>query len=41
MYDIEIPVREATKKGYSVARGGEMQSTSRYQVAEQEEEESG
>lgn len=22
MYDIEIPVREATKKGYSVARGG-------------------
>lgn len=38
---IEIPVKEATKKGYSVARGGATASTFRCREAKQEEEESG
>ena len=38
---LEVEVKEATKKGFAVARGGETQSTSRCQEAKQEEEESG
>lgn len=39
---LAVKVREATKKGYAVARGGgETQSTSQCQTAKQEEGESG
>lgn len=38
---IEIPVKEATKQGYSLCRGGATASTSRCREAKQEEEESG
>lgn len=37
---LTVKVREATKTGYAVAGGGEIPSTSRYQTAKQEEEES-
>lgn len=38
---LAVEVREATKQGYSVARGGEMPSTSRCLEAKQDEGESG
>lgn len=38
---LEIPVKEATKQGYSLCRGGATASTSRCREAKQEEEESG
>jgi len=38
---LEVKVREATKTGYAVARGGETQSTLQCLEARQEEEESG
>lgn len=37
--ELSVPVREATKIGYSIARGGAMQSTSQCQEARQEGEE--
>lgn len=40
-FELAVKVKEATRKGYAVARGGEMQSTSQCQEAKQEEEESG
>lgn len=41
LHSIEVKVKEATSKGYSVARGGGMQSTYNSRTAKQEEEESG
>lgn len=38
---LEIPVRQATSKGYAIARGGVMRSTSRTRKANSEEGESG
>ena len=38
---LTVKVREATSKGYAVARGGETQSTFRCREVKQEEEESG
>lgn len=38
---LAVEVKEATKQGYSVARGGATASTSRCREAKQEEEESG
>ena len=39
---LKIPVREATTKGFAIARGGgEMPSTSRCREVRQEEDESG
>ena len=39
---LEVKVKEATKQGYSIARGGgEIPSTSRCREARQEEDESG
>lgn len=38
---LEVEVKEATKQGYSVARGGVMRSTSQCREAKQEEGESG
>ena len=38
---LEVPVKEATAKGYSVARGGVMRSISRCREVKQGEEESG
>lgn len=38
---LKVKVKEATKKGYSVARGGMMPSTSRCREARQEEDELG
>lgn len=38
---LEVEVKEATKQGYAVARGGEIPSTSRCREAKQGEEESG
>ena len=38
---LEVEVKEATSKGYAVARGGETQSTFQCLEAEQEEDESG
>lgn len=39
---LEVEVKEATSKGYAVARGGEeTQSTFQCREAEQEEDESG
>ena len=38
---LTVKVKEATKTGYAVARGGEIPSTSRCREAKQEEEESG
>ena len=38
---LKIPVREATTKGFAIARGGEMPSTSRCREVKQEEDESG
>ena len=38
---LEVKVKEATKQGYSVARGGKIRSTSRFREAKQEEGESG
>lgn len=37
---LAVPVKEATVKGYAVARGGEMRSTSRFREAKQEGDES-
>lgn len=36
---LEILVKEATEKGYSVARGGRMQLTLRFRIVRPEEEE--
>lgn len=36
---LEVEVREATTKGFTVARGGEMQSTLQCLEVKQEEEE--
>lgn len=38
---LKVAVREATKQGYAIARGGEIQSTSRSREAKQEEDASG
>ncbi len=38
---LEVKVKEATKQGYAIARGGVMQSISRCREAKQGEEESG
>lgn len=38
---LEVEVKEATKQGYAIARGGGMPSTSRCREAKQEEDESG
>ena len=38
---LTVKVKEATKTGYAVARGGEIPSISRCWEAKQEEEESG
>jgi len=38
---LEVPVKEATSKGFQIARGGTTVSTSRQSEAKQEEEESG
>ena len=38
---LEVPVREAATKGFTVARGGETQSTLQCWEVKQEEEESG
>ena len=38
---LEVKVKEATKQGYAIARGGGMPSTSRCREATQEEDESG
>ncbi len=38
---LEVEVKEATKQGYAIARGGEIPSTYRNREAKQEEEESG
>ena len=38
---LKVAVREATKQGYAIARGGEMLSTSRSREAKQEEDELG
>lgn len=41
LYGIEVQVKEATKQGFAIARGGEIPSTSRCREARQEEDESG
>lgn len=41
IHGVAVDVKEATKTGYSVARGGEIVSTSHDQEAQQEEDESG
>ena len=38
---LEVKVKEATKQGYSIARGGAMRSTSRCREARPGEDESG
>lgn len=38
---LKVKVKEATKQGYSIARGGEMPSTSRCREVKQDEDESG
>lgn len=38
---LEVKVKEATKQGFQVARGGAIPSTSRCREARQEEDESG
>lgn len=38
---LKVKVKEATKQGYAVARGGKMQSTSRCREVRQDEDESG
>lgn len=38
---LKVAVREATKQGYAIARGGEIPSTSRNREAKQEEDELG
>lgn len=40
-HGVAVKVKEATKQGYKVARGGETQSTCQCQTVKQEEAESG